>query len=556
MGVVSGALPQLTVRFGLTESQQESVVGVLYLGGGVGAATGGPLCDVWGRRTTILLTDLVFVVGAVVLAASPSVAWLRTGRIVVGWAVAVSGVADVAYLHEIAPPAYRGSLVSVNEACISLGFLVAFGMGNLLQRYPQNGWRTMFGLSGILAIVQFLGIYTLPESPTWLQKRQQQQQQQQQLELEQQQQQSREDEKRHSETNVGLTTSSVGTTMDPNSGASSSSSSSWTKGLVADWFCIGQQDDNYYHHRRRGRRRRHRPQQQQQQPQWVAWWVRYRPQICIALFLAVAQQFSGQAVVLNYAPVIFASIQNDNDDNNNMGCTLWIGLVKCVVTILVVWKIERIGRRLLLLSGMTLIATGQFMVAYAFGNMDLTQEEPNDYYTSSSSSSWALGGVLLVVTGYSASFGPLTWLLTSELFGTEVRGRALGVSTVVTYLAASLVTSTFLSARQYTGPAIVFALYGLVTVAGLVFAILAIPDTAQRTHYEIDRDLLPQMWCWKRHHYQQAPPSSHGALLLANPTNDKQPQPQQPQHDVLHDDHDHDDGRNEEGESYSDLLAT
>ena len=109
---------------------------------------------------------------------------------------------------------------------------------------------------------------------------------------------------------------------------------------------------------------------------------------------------------------------------------------------------------------------------------------------------FALPGILLVVIGYSASFGPLTWLLTAELFSTRLRGKALGASTVVTYLAASAVTSTFLTLKSALGFSTVFAMYGLTTLAGIVFAHLAIPDTGGKDVATVHEELL-RMWCWR-----------------------------------------------------------
>ena len=91
------------------------------------------------------------------------------------------------------------------------------------------------------------------------------------------------------------------------------------------------------------------------------------------------------------------------------------------------------------------------------------------------------------------SFGPLTWLLTSELFPTDIRGRALGASTILTYLCASLVTRTFLSAQSQWGPAKVFGIYAIVTICGWVFAYMAIPDTGDKTFAEVE-EALHQMW--------------------------------------------------------------
>jgi Sugar (and other) transporter len=103
LGVISGALPQLTKTFALTESQQELVVSVLYIGGLIGAGVGGPLCDTFGRKTTILLTDIIFASGAILLLLAPSFEIVILGRIILGFGIAISGIADVSYLHEISP---------------------------------------------------------------------------------------------------------------------------------------------------------------------------------------------------------------------------------------------------------------------------------------------------------------------------------------------------------------------------------------------------------------------------------------------------------------------
>jgi Sugar (and other) transporter len=200
----------------------------------------------------------------------------------------------------------------------------------------------------------------------------------------------------------------------------------------------------------------------------------------------VTQQLSGQASVLNYAPLIFSKL-----DHSDLSATLWIGLVKFFITVLVIWRIEYVGRRVLLLVGMSMIVIGQFLLAFAFAMVEREQNPPK------SAMLWALPGVLCVVFGYSASFGPLTWLLTSELFPTDIRGRALGTSTIVTYLCAWLVTSTFLSMQSAIGAPTVFAIYGMFTLFGMVFAYLAIPDTGNKSAEEIDED-LKQMWWWRQ----------------------------------------------------------
>jgi len=91
LGVVSAALPPMIEAFELTNRQSELVVSVLYVGGGIGALLGGALCDSFGRKRSILFTDAWFLLGAVVLFAAPSLSVVVVGRIVVGFALAVSG---------------------------------------------------------------------------------------------------------------------------------------------------------------------------------------------------------------------------------------------------------------------------------------------------------------------------------------------------------------------------------------------------------------------------------------------------------------------------------
>jgi MFS family permease len=166
LGCISGALPQIVNAFELTERQSELVVSFLYIGGGLGSAIGGSLCDTAGRRAAILVTDVVFLLGAAILYFSPSLTIVLLGRIVMGFGVAVSAIADVSYLHEISPPEWRGSIVSVNEACISFGFLVAYIVAYLVTSVdPIEGWRTIFGVSGFVAVIQFIGMLAMPESP-------------------------------------------------------------------------------------------------------------------------------------------------------------------------------------------------------------------------------------------------------------------------------------------------------------------------------------------------------------------------------------------------------
>ena len=467
LGVISSALPQLTTAFDLSHHEQQVVVSILYVGGGLGAALGGCLCDTWGRRKTILATDVLFGLGALVLFLAPSYDVVAFGRIIVGFAVAVSGIADVSYLHEISPNRWRGAVVSVNEACISLGFLLAFAIGVLLSKEgSEDGWRIMFGVSGLIALLQFAGMWYMPESPKWLQKIGRHE------ESEAISRRIYSDESPFSSRDELLSHESLPASYDSITGLSRESLSQEESPMLRRCLLYSRQLSLQ---------------------QWISFvstaMTRYRRQSYIAFFLAAVQQFCGQTNVLSYAPSILSQFQG-----NSGWTTLSLGLVKFAVTVIVIWKIEVVGRRTLLLVGMAIIAGGLFLLTIAFGGTRLEDEgvdqTGNGFYL-------ALPGVWMVICGYAMSFGPLTWLLTSEIFPTEIRGRALGASTILTYSCAAVVTFTFLTAQDWWGTSAVFGTYLLVTIIGFWFAYVAIPETGDKTVDEIEEDLGSMLW-WRQ----------------------------------------------------------
>ena len=465
LGCISAALPQIVNAFDLTERQSELVVSFLYIGGGLGAAIGGSLCDAAGRKAAILVTDVVFLLGAVILYFSPSLAVVLLGRIVMGFGVAVSAIADVSYLHEISPPEWRGSIVSVNEACISLGFLLAYILGYLVTASdPIDGWRKIFGSSGSIAIIQFIGMLAMPESPVWLQE------------------QGRKDE-------------ADGALRAINSG------NGWIRGgsgsAFVDEDCPGDAtnpstttsyasiDDLQPQNSSLGIEGRAR--------QFGKEMYEHRRQVTIAVFLAVAQQFCGHTNILNYAPEIVRQIGFDSA-NYTLGFTIIIGTIKFVITCFVIWRIEFLGRRSLLLGGLITIALSTLMLSITFWNQE--QNGQNEYM-GAVSAAIALVGMVGVAAGYAASFAPLTWLLISELFHAKFRGRALGSSTIITYLSAALVSFFFLSFQKQFGPSVPFTLYFVVSLASTIFAGLAVPDTGGKDPDEIEVEMKTmRFWRW------------------------------------------------------------
>jgi len=173
----------------------------------------------------------------------------------------------------------------------------------------------------------------------------------------------------------------------------------------------------------------------------------YRRQCIIAFFLATSQQLCGHTSILNFASDIFDTL---GDTNSTTRLTVGIGVLKFFTTCVVIWKVEKMGRRLLLLSGMACIVVALAFLCIAFASQSDQDGTVHQYL--------GLAGVYGVAGGYAASFGPLTWLVTSELFPSSIRGRALGFATIVTYITAALVSRTFLSLQNAVGLSACFAL--------------------------------------------------------------------------------------------------
>lgn len=167
-GVISGALLFIGDEFGLTDAARQAVVGALLLGAVVGALFAGSVSDRLGRRLCLIGVALVFVIGTLVSALTPSIAVLIAGRLVLGVSVGAASILSAVYISEIAPARVRGTLVSVQGLAIPVGILASYGVNYALSE--AEAWRWMLGLGVVPAAILLFGMLPLPESPRWLVK--------------------------------------------------------------------------------------------------------------------------------------------------------------------------------------------------------------------------------------------------------------------------------------------------------------------------------------------------------------------------------------------------
>ena len=168
-GVISGALPFIREELGTGPWTEGMIVSLTSMGALVGAAFGGAASDRHGRKLMVFACDVLYFIGACVMAFAPDITALCLGRAVVGVAVGTSSVNIPMYLSELAPVRIRGSMTAVNTVMVDVGQLASYAVGAALA--SSGHWRFMLGLSALPAAVQCLGMLWMPESPAWLKKK-------------------------------------------------------------------------------------------------------------------------------------------------------------------------------------------------------------------------------------------------------------------------------------------------------------------------------------------------------------------------------------------------
>ena len=173
IGVMTGALPFLQTDWDLAGNA--AIIGwitsAVMFGAIFGGAMAGQLSDRLGRRKMILISSLIFVVGSVLSGLAPDhgATYLIVVRILLGLAVGAASALVPAYMSEMAPARLRGRLSGLNQTMIVSGMLISYVGDYLLKDISGDlAWGLMLGLAAVPAVILFLGVLRLPESPRFL----------------------------------------------------------------------------------------------------------------------------------------------------------------------------------------------------------------------------------------------------------------------------------------------------------------------------------------------------------------------------------------------------
>ncbi|KAL2643946.1 hypothetical protein R1flu_011533 [Riccia fluitans] len=500
-GVISGALLYIKDDFESVKRStllQETIVSTAILGAAIGAVTGGRLNDILGRRSTVLISDAVFILGSVLMALAADPTFLILGRLVVGFGIGVASITAPLYIAEVSPPDKRGALVTVNVLMITTGQFLSYLVNYAFTKVPGT-WRWMLGFAALPAILQSTLFLHLPESPRWLAG-----------------------QKKFDEAITLLRT------IHPPEVA---------KAEIEEVLAAMVE-----HH-------------QFNPPPAKLFEVLKSKELRLALTAGIGMQVFQQLVGINTVMYYSTSIVEQAGYASHETALLissGIAGMNALGTVVGILLIDRSGRRKLALSSLFGCVVALCLLASAFqlasmnspgvtwpetstesnlmcpdfpvaesppistcfdclqagcgfcgnemqagtclifsGNAsDVCSASSRSWYSSGCPSNYgklALAGLVLFIMAFSPGMGPVPWTVNSEIYPLEFRGLCGGIAATANWISNFLVAQTFLSLVEYIGQPITFLLIALFALLAIMFVSIAVPETKNLTFDEVKK---------------------------------------------------------------------
>jgi SP family xylose:H+ symportor-like MFS transporter len=200
----------------------------------------------------------------------------------------------------------------------------------------------------------------------------------------------------------------------------------------------------------------------------------------------VFQQVVGINAVLYFAPKMF---QNMGASQNQayLESAWFVGVTMTLFTLVATVTVDRVGRKPLLIAGALVMAAAMITLGTLFDTHAVAATVQSGATTSSGSSYIAIGAVVVYIIGFSFSWGPVTWVMLSEIFPNSIKGQAMSIAVAAQWIANFVVSQTFpmmdgssaLNAAFNHGFA--YWLYGAGGLLAALFVMRFVPETKQRS---------------------------------------------------------------------------
>eukprot|EP01095_Lingulamoeba_sp_RSL-Kostka_P012870 TRINITY_DN5196_c0_g1_i1.p1 TRINITY_DN5196_c0_g1~~TRINITY_DN5196_c0_g1_i1.p1 ORF type:complete len:518 (-),score=164.85 TRINITY_DN5196_c0_g1_i1:25-1578(-) len=433
----------LANTFDMSNTTQEFAVSSSLIGADIGSLIVFGGGDYLSRRGVLIMASGFYCGGAIMTGASTLVAIVFLGRIFYGIGIGFAMHSAPLYIAEITPAKYRGLFISAKECFIVTGILAGYVMGYIFNGVDY-GWRWIFFLMAIPAVAMGIGSYFIPASPRWLSL-------------------------------VGLKQSNV-YIRDYYLGEGLDSLSKIRKLSTAEV----QQEFNEIEN--------NLTEQLQETFEYKdffkqSWLLRG---LFIGCGLVTLQQISGQPSVLYYASTVFGNAGFSSGAAAALA-TIGVGVVKLIMTLFSTALVDRAGRRIMLSIGISVMCVALTLLTIA----SIIQDPENEGGVVS----WiTIIAMFCYVSGYQLGFGPISWLIISEIFPLKIRSRALSIAVICNFTSNFIVSVSFLSLIELIGSAGSYFLYLIISIVALAFVIFFVPETKGKSLEEIEYILKRKNW--------------------------------------------------------------
>lgn len=418
LGVISGAIVLLTEKFQLSTAGEGWAAASAVIGCIAGAVLAGKIGSKYGRKKSLILCAVLFLVSAIGSAIPENLWVFAIYRLIGGIGLGIASTIAPPYIAESAPAQYRGRLVSLYQLAIVLGIVIVH-FANLMISYQGDhqwnldyGWRWMFGSEAIPAILFLVLLFFLPESPRWLVQNGKESKA---LELL---------KSYFGSSRAHIVMEEIKETLHEN------------KGRLSDFL---------------------RPA--------------LRRVMIIAVLVAVFQQFSGINMIMNFATVIFQ--KTGSGLHMALGQTLTIGVVNFLFTLIAIWLVDKVGRKVMLWVGSLGLAVTLTTSGYIF-------------YNELFDGPWALISILMYVAFFASTVGPVVWVYVAEIFPNQSRAQGMAIVTLFLWSSNYLNIQIYPMLEKAIGTHNCFWLYAVINVFYMLFVLKYVNETKGKTLEQIE----------------------------------------------------------------------
>ena len=305
IAIFSGTIPFIQPYYHLSEAQLGWTGSSLYIGCIIGTLLTGYATDRFGRKLPLIIAAAIFMVSSVLMGWAGSHSMLIFWRIIAGIGVGAASMLSPLYIAEVSPAAIRGRMVSINQLTVVIGILLAY-FSNYVLADLENNWRWMFSSGAVPAVLFFIFVFFVPESPRWLLSK-----------------------GRIDQAKKVLAKISSSSDVDLQVKEIQSRSQSSVKGKFSDLFQPG-----------------------------ILFLV------MLGITIAVFQQISGANAIFFYAPIIFEKAGMNVKDQ--LFQQILIGSINLIFTLVAMQLVDRLGRKKLMVGGAFLMALWLFLVGICY----------------------------------------------------------------------------------------------------------------------------------------------------------------------------------------------